>query len=190
MGVAAQEEQGLEWPLFRAVSLLLSLQPLRAAPTPERALRLEEFVMLTDAELDELAGTVNASYQLGRITVRGDAALLYPASGFFPLPAKAQDGTYKAAIALPAGGRHLFVACPRTIDWHSEAAHWTANGSGFVANMSVGTSSKVVIPTFAMADPNQVSGKMYALRNQALELITLCAEHNEALQRLDAVFGS
>lgn len=190
VGVAAQEEQGLEWPLFRAVSLLLSLQPFRAVPTPERAQRLEEFVMLTDAELDELAGAVNASYQLGRITVRGDAPLLYPASGFFPLPAKAKDDTYKAAIALPVGGRHVFVACPRTIDWRSEAAHWTANGSGFVANMSVGTSSKVVIPPFAMADPKPVSGKMHALRDQAVELITLCAEHNEALERLNAAFGS
>lgn len=115
------EDQNLEWPLFRALALLMLLQPLRVSDEPDRAQTLEEFVLRTDAELNELAEAAHDTYQLGRITVRPDAPLLYPAAGFFPLPARNKAGSYKAAIALPVGGRYVFVASPRSIDQKTEA---------------------------------------------------------------------
>lgn len=65
VGTTSQQQDALEWPLFRAASLLLLLQPLRAEGVPERAQRLEEFVMRPDAELDELARAADAAYQIG-----------------------------------------------------------------------------------------------------------------------------
>ena len=179
----------IEWPVFRAVSLLLMLQPLRSSTRPEHAERLEETVLRTDAELDEVARAAQASYQIGRVTVRCDAPLLYPAAGFFPLVGKKDDGTWGMAIALPVSGRHVFIAVPRTMDWTSATAIWSAQGAGFVANMSVGTSRLVVIPPFAMDDPQRAGAKIRQLRNSADELTALCREHNEALDRLNAAMG-
>jgi hypothetical protein len=116
----------LEWPVFRAVSLLLMLQPLRSSKRPEHAERLEETVTRTDAELDEFASAAQASYQIGRVTVRNDAPLLFPAAGFFPLVGRNDDGTWGMAIALPVGGRHVFIAVPRAMDWTAATATWSA----------------------------------------------------------------
>src|SRR5262249_51232155 len=135
-------EELLDWPLFRAVSLLLMLQPLRSSGRPEHAERLEDTVTRTDAELDEFARAAHALYQFGRITVRNDAPLLYPAAGYFPLVAKRDDGTWISAIALPVSVRYVFVAVPRAVEWTAATTLWSADGAGFVANMSVGTSNR------------------------------------------------
>jgi hypothetical protein len=100
--------------------------------------------------LDELAKAAHENYRLGRISVRSDAPLLYPAAGCFPLVAKGKDGDYSAGIAIPAGVRHVFVAVPRSLDWDSATAQWAENGAGFVANASVGRSTRVVIHPSAM----------------------------------------
>ena len=138
--------EDLEWPVFRALSLLLMLQPLRSSGQPEHGEQLEETVMRTDDELDELAQATRDSYHVGRITLHEDIALLYPAAGFFPLIARRDDGNWGAATAMPVGGRHAFVAVPRSMDWASATAQWSANGAAFVGNASVGTSNHVVIP--------------------------------------------
>jgi hypothetical protein len=52
----------LEWPLFRAVSLLLMLQPLRSSLRPVDNERLAETVTRPAAELDEFARAAAASY--------------------------------------------------------------------------------------------------------------------------------
>lgn len=184
-----EPEELLEWPLFRALSLLLMLQPLRSSGLGERAERLEKTITRTDAELDELARAAQVSYQLGRITVRNDAPLLYPAAGFFPLVARRDDGVYGTAIAIPVGGRHVFIAVPRSMDWGSSTPQWSANGARFVANASVGTSSRVAIPPSARNEPQRVETLIRRMRNELQELIALCRERNEALDRLNAEFG-
>lgn len=155
-------EELFEWPLFRALSLLLMLQPTRAAKGRERSERLEEIVMRPDAELDRLATEAQALYQLGRITVRTDVPLLYPAAGFFPLVAKGKRGSYEGAIAMPVATRHVFVAVPRSLDWDTATAQWSANGAAPVANASVGTSNRVVVPRAAIDSlpPEEVADRM------------------------------
>ena len=89
-------EELLEWRLFRALSLLLVLQPGRSSGHPGNSERLEQTVTRTDAELDKFAQAAHALYRLGRITVRNDAPVLYPAAGFFPLVARQTDGHFGA----------------------------------------------------------------------------------------------
>ncbi len=182
----AEPEELLQWPLFRALSLLLMLQPLRSSGFAGQAERLEEAITRTDAELDEFTRAAQASYQLGRITVRNDAPLLYPAAGFFPLVAKRGDGSYGTAIAIPVSGRHAFIAVPRSIDWAASTSQWSAKGARFVADASVGTSSRVVIPSSAKDDPQRVNVLIRQMRSESLQLIALCRERNEALDRLNA----
>ncbi len=189
----AESEELLEWPLFRALSLLLMLQPLRSRSSEhhEHAERLEETVTRSDAELDELTKDAQAAYWLGRISVRSDAPLLYPVSGFFPLVAKRRDGSYGSAIAIPASKRHVFVAVPRSFDWGSSMAQWSANGAGFVANVSVGTGSRVVIPPSAMVglQREQVVALIHQMRAASKQMINLCQDFNTALARLNTECG-
>lgn len=183
-----QLDQQLEWPLFRALVLLMMLQPLRQPGRPERAETLEATVMRPDDDLDEIARAAHLAYQIGRITVRADAALLYPAAGFFPLVALGNDNIYRTAVAIPIGVRHVFLAVPRTIDWNLATTQWAANGAGALANYSVGTSARVVLPPSHMDGftHEQIARMLNEMRTMSRQLIGLCAERNEALARLDA----
>lgn len=129
-------------------------------------------------------------YRVGRISVRSDAPLLYPATGFFPLVARRDDGGYGAAIAIPAAARHVFIAVPRSIDWESATTQWAANGAGFVANASVGTSSRVVVHPSAMAGPNadEIAARAREMRAESEQLLRLAGETNDVLARLNAAF--
>src|SRR3972149_2504776 len=60
VGQQVQPEGLLDWPLFRALSLLLILQPLRGSGRPEHAQRSEQTITRTDAELDEIARAAQA----------------------------------------------------------------------------------------------------------------------------------
>jgi hypothetical protein len=182
-------EELLDWPLFRALSLLLMLQPLRPSGRTEYAERLEETITRTDAELDGFARAAHATYQLGRITARSDAPLLYPAAGYFPLIARRDDGVYGSAIAIPVSRRHVFIAVPRSLDWESSTSQWAANGAGFVANASVGTSSRVVIPSSAMNDPQRAEALIREMRSESQHLLALCRERNATLDGLNAACG-
>jgi hypothetical protein len=99
-------EEFLQWPLFRALSLLLMLQPLRSSGLAEPAERLEETITRTDAELDDLTQAAQASYQ------------------------------------------------PSARD-----------------------------------NPRRVNALIRQMRDRSLQLIALCRERNEALDRLNAVYG-
>lgn len=184
-------EELLEWPLFRALSLLLMLQATRAADGSEATERLATTVMRSDAELDQLAGEAQASYQLGRITIRSDVPLLYPAAGYFPLIASGRNGSYGAAIAVPVARRHVFLAVPRSLDWQTTTTQWTVNGAAPVANASVGTSNRVVVPQEAMdgMQPERAMALIRELRIVNTQLIGLAQEFNTAVGRLNAEFG-
>jgi hypothetical protein len=187
-----QPERQLEWPLFRALALLMMIQPLRSSGRPDRAERLEDTVMRSDGELDGIARAALDSYQLGRISVRPDAAVLYPAAGFFPLLGRRKDDDYyAAAIAIPVSQRHVFVGVPRTIDWDSATAQWASNGAGTLANASVGTSGRVVLPPLHMEGyaTEEIAGMLYEMRATSTQLMALCRERNEALTRLNESFG-
>jgi hypothetical protein len=142
--------------------------------------------MRTDAELDEFAKVAHEFYHVGRITIRSDTPLLYPEAGFFPLVWKKDDGMLGTAVALPASGRHVFVAVPRSMDWTSATELWAQNGAAFIANMSVGASSRVVIPPFALGNLQTAGVMIRRLREDTRELIALGQEHNAALARLNA----
>jgi hypothetical protein len=176
-------EEALEWSLFRAVSLLLMLQPVRACRHAER---LEETVTRTDAELDELARAAGALYRIGRITVNEHLALLYPAAGFFPLVGRQEDRSYGLAIGLPVGRRHAFIAVPRSMDWEASTAQWSAKAGALVASASVGTSARVVIPPSERGGPERVHTLVHTLRGDLDELLRSCRQHNEALDDLNA----
>lgn len=186
-----ESEELLEWTLSRALSLLLMLQPTRSTKDGKQRERLEETVMRSDAELDRIAAEAQACYQLGRITVRNDVPLLYPAAGFFAVVAKGKNGEYAAGIAIPVASRHVFVAVRRLLDWDTATTQWAANGAAPVANASVGTSNRVVIPQSAIdaLQPEQIAARMHRLRSETRQLLDLAQEFNGALHRLNAEFG-
>jgi hypothetical protein len=166
------------------------LQPTRSIEGREHAEILEETVMRSDAELDTLASDAHARYHLGRITVRTDVPLLYPASGFFPLVALGTKGQYETAIAMPVATRHVFVAVPRSIDWQSATTQWAVNGAAPVANASVATSNRVVVPEDALRSITleRATELIRELRAVNTQLIGLSRHFNTAVDRLNAEF--
>jgi hypothetical protein len=123
--VSDQQDQELPWPLFRALALLMMLQPLRTPDHPQRGEILEQTILHSDDELNQIASAAAQRYQLGRIAVRPDAPLLYASAGFFPLFARRSDDYWGAAIAIPISMRHVFGMKTR-----GHAADRVEKGSG------------------------------------------------------------
>lgn len=185
----ASGQRGLDWPVFRALTLLMMLQPLRVPGNSARNEKLEETILKSDQELDEIAKAADQRYQLGRFTVRPDAALLYPASGFFPIVAQDNRGAWSACIALPIALQHVMVAVPRDVDWDQASALWSANGSGILSNASVGTSDRVVLPPAHVnaTTPEDIAKLVTEMRESTTRLLDLCRELNNAHARLEAM---
>jgi hypothetical protein len=179
----------LPWPLCRAVALLLLAQPIRSSTDPARNERLEELVMRDDAELDQLALAAEQRYQMGRISVRADAAVLYPSAGWFPLPAQDGEGHWRTCPAIPVGLKHVIVAVPRTFPFDAVADVWRANGSGLVANYSVGhNSARVVLPPSHRAEyqDEEIAKLLRDLRANVANGLALMRQANDLLAQIDA----
>lgn len=116
----------LPWPLFRAIALLLLLQPARSATENDRALQIEDVVMKPESELNQLAYAAEQRYQMGRISVRQDAALLYPERGWFWMPAQDNRGQWGG---LPSHS-HGLASCNRG---HSQRAGLRPNDRNLAA---------------------------------------------------------
>lgn len=103
----------LEWPLFRALALLLLLQPFRVADAAPGPTTLEEVVSRPDAEIDAIATAISARYQLSRFTVAPEFPLLYPSAGYFPLIGRRREGGCATALAIPLSPSHVVVGLIR-----------------------------------------------------------------------------
>lgn len=186
-------DESLDWPLIRALTLLLILQPFRSAATtnPRLATRLEEAITQSDAELDILAQGLLTGYRFGRLTVRNDAPLLYPASGFFPLVGQRPDGGWSTAIAVPVTLQHVFVAVPTSLDWDVSTALWAENGSARVHNASIGLTNRVVIPPAAVdaTPPAEIDRRLREMRMVNRQLHHLRGEANRLEAELSALYG-
>jgi len=182
-------QEGLEWRIFRALALLMMLQPLRAPGVGGRNETLEATVQRTDEELDQIAEAARQSYHLGRITLRPDAALLYPAAGFFPIVAQDVHGNWRKCVAIPMALRHVAIAAPGEVDWDAAATLWAANGGGMLSNLSVGTSDRVVLPPAHVAafQPREIARLVTEMRTDATRLLATARDVNEALARLNEV---
>jgi hypothetical protein len=85
----------------------------------------------------------------------------------------------------------VFLAVPRSLDWQTTTTQWTVNGAAPVANASVGTSNRVVVPQEAMdgMQPERAMALIRELRIVNTQLIGLAQEFNTAVGRLNAEFG-
>ena len=179
----------LPWPLFRAVALLL-LQPTRSATEGDRAVQIEDLVMKPDAELDQLAHAAEERYQMGRISVRQDAALLYPERGWFWMPAQDNRGQWVACPAIPMGLHHVIVSIPRALDYDRMTDIWRQNGSVMVANRSVGHDGRrVVIPPAHRAayTDAEITQTLKDLRADVVRLTNLMRQSNDLIRRMDLI---
>lgn len=182
-------QEDLAWPVFRALTLLMMLQPLRAPGDDARNETLEATVLRTDAELDQIAQAAGQRYHLGRIVVQPGAALLYPAAGYFPIVARDNAGNWRSCVAIPMALRHVVIAAPREIDWNAAATMWAANGAGMLSNFSVGTSERVVLPPAHVAayEADEIEQLVTEMRDAAMRLMNNVGHVNDALQRLNAM---
>jgi hypothetical protein len=63
------------------------------------------------------------------------------------MPAQDDRGQWVACPAIPMGLHHVIVSIPRALDYDRVTDVWRQNGSGMVANPSVGHDSpRVVLP--------------------------------------------
>lgn len=180
----------LEWPLFRALALLLLLQPFRVAEPAAGLSTLEEIVSRPDADVDAIATSISERYRLSRFTVAPELPLIYPSAGYFPLVGQRREGGCATALAIPLSPSHVVVGEPRGVEWESGPDVWRMNGCAFIANHSVGHQSRRVV-----IHPNAMERVPHAeLRSQILEmrasitaLLGFCAESQRLLHEMDLV---
>lgn len=186
---AREVSQQLEWPLFRALALLFFLQPFRAVEGVEGIETLKQVLTRPEAEIDGLALSIGQRYRLMRVSVAAESPLLYPSDGYFPLIAEPQDGGCAFGFAMPLSERHAFIGIRQSVD-PTQIAHWNANGGGFIANYSVGhTSRRVVVhPALVESIPDtELREAIRAARTGVTEAIARCRELTGILRRIEQV---
>jgi len=181
--------QDLEWPLFRALALLLLLQPFRSAESSDASQTLEELILRPDEDIDGLARAISARWQLMRITVSNRAPLAYPSAGYFPLLGAPIGGKCSFGLAIPLSPIHAFVGVPSDVR-PEQTESWRTNDAGFVSNYSVGHRSP-----FVVVHPNVVRALseaeiVKAIRDARAGVvlgIELCGQLASLLRQMDAV---
>ena len=186
----------LQWPLYRALAMLLFLQPFRAAGGAGGAAAsqaLEETILRPNEQLDALAQDVSTRWQLTRITVHPRAPLLYPSAGYFPLVAPPLgDGPCPVALAIPLSPIHALVGVPTDMK-PEQLAYWTVNGAGVLSNWSVGHRSPVVVIPPCLVDTVPHTDLALGFRESRTALATsigLCADAARLLRQMDDVIES
>ena len=182
--------QKLEWPLFRALALLVLLQPFRASESAEGPQTLEATLARPESEIDGLAHAIASRYRLMRVTVHPQAPLFYPGDGWFPLLAEPMGRACEFGIAIPLSSRHAFIGVRASVD-PAQTEIWTANGAGLVSNYSVGHRSRRVVIHPAAVDslPNgQLVETIRATRASIAHAVELCRELSQVVRRMDAIF--
>lgn len=128
---ASEVSQTLEWPLFRALTLLLLLQPFRATESAEGPQTPEAMLARPDVEVDGLAHAIGTRYRLMRVTVSRQAPLFYSSDGWFPLVSEPIGGSCGFGIAIPLNEHHAFVGVPAAVR-PEQTELWSLNGAGLV----------------------------------------------------------
>jgi hypothetical protein len=183
-------EEDLEWPLFRALALLLLLQPFRAGQRGETHRTLEEWLARPDTEIDELAQSISSRFQLMRVTVAEHWPLFYPSAGCFPLLGQELHGGCALAYAIPLSPRHVAVAVPRDIQWALGPEHWRSNGAGFIANHSIDILSRKVVvhPTTEALQEPALRTAIEEARAAIQQTVALCNESARILREIEALY--
>lgn len=183
-------EDHLPWPLFRALALLLLLQPFRAGQPSGAPRTLEETLARPDAEIDILAQAMSSRFRLMRVTVAEECPLFYPSAGCFPLLGQKRDGGCALAYAIPLSPTHVVVAVPRDVEWALGPDHWRSNGAGLIANHSVDILSRKVVvhpATDALREPALRAGIEEA--RAAIQLtVGLCRESARISGEIEALY--
>lgn len=184
---AADVVEITEWPLFRALNLLLLLQWSRASENELHRSRVGEALSWDEATLDELVRVCQQTDLV--IGMYGDprAPLCYPSHGLFALPIRRQSGSYADVYAIPLTEYYAVARVPRDLDMDDVFQRVTCQG-GYLSNSSVGTrASRVIIhPTLMEAyDATRVAGMMEEARRGVLESFRLCREVEREVNRID-----
>jgi hypothetical protein len=191
LSASAQDvSQELEWPLFRALSLLLLLQPFRATDAPDGPATVEEVLSKPEHDMNGLASAIGDRYRLMRITVHRRAPLYYPADGWFPIVGAPNGGTCPLGIAIPLSESHAFIGVRSSVD-PVQTEVWTMNGAGIVSNYSVGhKATKVVVHPDAVSHLPRPT-LLDAIRSARAGVergISLCGELARLVQRMDELY--
>ncbi|MBI3098265.1 MAG: hypothetical protein HYY93_08505 [Planctomycetes bacterium] len=135
--------------IFRALRLLLLLQPLRSSGDDTASRTLAEIIALKPMEIDQMVAQWQRLYRLVRVRAHDEMPLFYPSAGMFHLPLLRSTGAFEWALAIPLTESYAFAFIPREIDLAVLRGIWTG---GFVSNASVGlSSSRVVVHPAAVA---------------------------------------
>jgi len=137
-----------DWRAYRAIALLLMLQPPRSSAALEPAdhgERLAEVLRLPDSELDQLILLWLDKHHLVRYAVPASERLFFPSTGVFALPVtdSVKAGHYDFAFAVPIHPRVFIAYVSETADVDGVAKH--ATEGMFHAAASVGLHSDLVL---------------------------------------------
>lgn len=188
-GAGDDVSPALEWPLFRALALLLLLQPFRATDAPEGPQTLDEVLGRPEDYIDGLARAVGSRYRLMRITVSPHSPLYYPSDGWFPLTATPIGNGCAFGIAIPLNAVHAFVGVRSDVQ-PQQTEIWSLNGAGLVSNYSVGYRSRRVVIHPAAVDgltQSQLIDAIRAAREGVARSIALCHDLTAVIRRMEAI---
>ncbi len=179
-----------EWPLFRALNLLLLLQCSRVSDKESHRSKLGEALSWNETTLDHLVLTCQQAHIIVGLRGHPGAPFCYPSHGFFAMPIRQQSGSFTAIYAIPLTEYFAVARVPRDVNMDDTFQTITCHQGEFVSNSSVGTTaSRVIIhPSVIEAHGTATAARMIEnARKEVLTLFSLCGEINTLDREIDEI---
>ena len=179
-----------QWPLFRALNLLLLLQCSRASEKESHRSKLEQTLSWDDATLDQLVHACQLAHMIVGLRGHPRAPFLYPSHGFFAMPIQQPSGSYTAIYAIPLTEYFAIAKVPRDVNMDDTFQTITCGQGGYVSSSSVGTTaSRVIIhPSVVEAHGAATAARMIEdARENVLQMFSSCGEVKKLDREMDEI---
>lgn len=170
-----------EWPLFRALHLLLLLQYTRVSHKHSHRSALAQALFWDETRLDQLVLACQETDTIAGLRANPHAPLCYSSQGFFGIPIRRRSGSFVTIYAIPLTEGFVLARVPRDLGIDDILETITCGTAGFLSNSSVGIKApRVVIhPSVMQAYGAAAAAQMMEdARKVVRKMFRLCGKWN------------
>lgn len=180
-----------QWPLFRALNLLLLLQYSRVSEKDSHRSTLGQLLFWDEAKLDQLVHACQQTHTIAGLRGHPQAPLCYPSQGFFGIPIRRLSGSFVTIYAIPLTESFVLARVPRDLRVDEILQTITCGTGGFLSNSSVGIRApRVVIhPSVLQAHGTTRAAQFIEEARKVVRgLFSLCGKINRLDQEITEVW--
>jgi hypothetical protein len=182
-----------DWAVFRAVSLLFSLQISRSAKLTSGNHKAMEFYDWPTEKIDQYTWAIHEKRTLLHFVVPANVPLAYTPHGYFFVPLPDVSLTEPGIFSIPLTPTDALVLLPKSADIAGINSALTRGQGAYLSNASCGTNASQVVfhpEILEHFTPAQICEAFEVTRANNLMLSKLCQERLALLRQQRDLFSS